>query len=413
MPLASLNDGIWLVWLWWMIPPRYRQWWLIIPFLFAGLLTANVCFNRFFHNAIPVEFIFTSESYNGFTFACGMERLQPADAIYLIGFLGIVAAWIMLRRHTDAVYSWRRCAIVTLSALVTSLAVHCYSAVRVWQNTQQTLPQSFCALWRAEVDYFNDIQRHGMVLTYAYHTMRLICPYSQLTDEELAQVQQMIDAPRPPLPPELATAFTANKHKNLIVIVVESLNSSLLNSRVNGITVTPTLDSIAADSTVISFPSIRCTTGFGGSSDGQLILLSGLASNKDMALNYQNPRATYPSIAANEQFARSIAIIGESSAIWQAYRYLPAAGIDEVFDNIVPGANVNADEAIFRAALGHINNTPSPLFALSPPYQCTLHSNPDAFQPPTSAKPGCRMTENTSLKRPTTPTDASPTFLLR
>ncbi len=61
LPLAAIDDGIGAVWLWWMIPPCYRQWWLTVPLSFSILLLANSCFCRFFHSAIPAEFIFTPD----------------------------------------------------------------------------------------------------------------------------------------------------------------------------------------------------------------------------------------------------------------------------------------------------------------------------------------------------------------
>ncbi|MDE6338840.1 MAG: LTA synthase family protein [Muribaculaceae bacterium] len=121
--------------------------------------------------------------------------------------------------------------------------------------------------------------------------------YVNLTPDELASIDNYLkeNASKP----LLIDSLPDNSDKNLILIVVESLNSDALNLTANGRPIMPFLSSfLEKENDVIRMDSVLSQVGIGRSSDGRFIYQTGILPITDdpVALKYID--YTYPSLSS-------------------------------------------------------------------------------------------------------------------
>lgn len=84
--------------------------------------------------------------------------------------------------------------------------------------------------------------------------------------------------------------------RNLVVIFMESLESWPVGLKVDGVEVTPVINSLMAEETTFSTISVENCTGIGRSIDAQLLVLCGLLPPRDRVFSFAYPGNNYPSV---------------------------------------------------------------------------------------------------------------------
>ncbi|MGN0224214.1 MAG: LTA synthase family protein [Muribaculaceae bacterium] len=371
-PAVFLTEAVWVLLPWVLMPQRWRSWWLILPTLYTASLIANACVFRVFGDFIPVDYFFRSSSYQSEVLASARSILRPVDVIYPIGLIAIIVLWFVRYRRNTPTFSLRTKIVAIVATFLLSFAGYCFQIYREVRITHQSYGDCFVRSFQRKHCLSQDFTHRGYIVSYAHHTIDYLRPVSELTAEELAAAQQF--QPQGDLPADLRQTFAANRGKNLIVVMVESLSSVELNTRINEVQLTPTLDSLMQDSTVLSLTDIQSIVGIGNSSDGQLMTLTGLAPAPASALSYTQNYTSLPSIIHAGKFASSHSFSGDSPLIWQAHRYLTAAGVGNIIGMLCDNPTQGKDEVIFNAALRQLRTAPQPFFAMvitvtmHPPY---------------------------------------------
>lgn len=371
-PAVFLTDAVWVLLPWVLMPRRWRGWWLILPTLYTASLVANACVYRALGDFIPVDYFFRPSSYQSEVLASAQSFLRPVDVIYPAGLIAIIVLWfVRYRRHTPT-FSLRTKIVAVLATFLLSFAGYCFQIYREVQRTHEPYGKCFVSSFQRMHCLNQDFTHRGYVVSYANHAIDWLRPIADLSAEELAAAQQFKFQGQ--LPADLQQAFAANRGKNLIVVMVESLSSVELNNRVNGVELTPTLDSLMQDSTVLTLTDIQSIVAIGYSSDGHLMTLTGLAPAPASALSYTPNYTTLPSIICAGKFVSTHSFSGDSPLIWQAQRYLTAAGIDNIVGMLCDNPTQGKDDVIFHEALQQLCTAPQPFFAMvitvtmHPPY---------------------------------------------
>lgn len=380
-PAVFLTDAAWVLLPWVLMPQRWRSWWLILPTLYTLSLMANACFARVFGDFIPVDYFFRTSSYQTEVLASARSILRPIDAIYPVGLIAIIVLWFVRYRRTSQDFSLRTKLVAVAATILLSFAGYCFQIYREVQRTHE--PYGKCFFRSFEFRYYisQDFTHSGYLISYAHHVIYWLQPIADLSAEERAAAQQF--RPQGELPADLQQAFSANRGKNLIIVMVESLSSVELNNCVNGVELTPTLDSLLQDSTVLSLTDIQSIVAIGYSSDGHLMTLTGFAPAPASALSYTKNYTTLPSIIHAGRFASTHSFSGDSPFIWQAHRYLTAAGVDNIVGMLCDNPSLGKDEDIFHESLQQLCTAPQPFFAIV--ITVTMHPPYVAIKSPTTA----------------------------
>lgn len=184
------------------------------------------------------------------------------------------------------------------------------------------------------------------------------------SDEEKQYAAQFVEASerrafRDPLAPE--------HRKNLIVVLMESLSSWPIGLTVEGTEVTPFLDSLARDTSVICFPHVLPQVKDGRSSDAQLLLNTGLLPiETGAAASLYGSTNTYPSLPkalARKGYA-SASFICDSRSYWNQEATTKSYGFGALHEKLGEGGpSVRADENLYRRALPILRELPQPFYA--------------------------------------------------
>jgi len=164
-----------------------------------------------------------------------------------------------------------------------------------------------------------------------------------------------------------STLFISNRNKNLIFIVVESLNGWALSYDIYGRKVMPFLSSICDESSNVLWTDKMLSQVHSGiSSDGQFIYNTGLYSASDVttvAYYLENDLPSLPRVFA-DRF--SFEVICEKPTMWYHDESNKAYGYSKLIsqtDLIASKECISRDEAMFNTALETMDTIPGAFFS--------------------------------------------------
>ncbi len=155
---------------------------------------------------------------------------------------------------------------------------------------------------------------------------------------------------------ESSAPIAANRGKNLILIIVESFNSTTLQTPA-----TPFLNELMSRPSTLTATTLASQIGPGVSSDGQFIYNTGLLPLADEPLVANYAEADYPSLAKSLTGYHSVEIIGEGAALWNHHQTTAAYGYQRLFAGIAPDGT-DQDGRILSFAANYISESPRPFF---------------------------------------------------
>lgn len=249
----------------------------------------------------------------------------------------------------------------------------------------QIVAEQFTAMRPA----YTDIANSGVVVHLLKSTRNLhylLTLPKTLTDSERNEIKLFIT--RTPCPAALpADIQAANRQKNLILLLVESLNAELIGMQAAGHKVTPTLYSLIHLPGTISALNVITQVRDGGSGDGQLLINTGLHPLPRFSTFVTcGDRVQFPSIALTLKSRTSAVFFGDNSKPWNERNSFANQCFDEIFDNgSYPAHGIGGDGAVMRFALRRLTHMPRPFFAeiLTVSMHTPFH-DPKAPPPPAS-----------------------------
>lgn len=157
-----------------------------------------------------------------------------------------------------------------------------------------------------------------------------------------------------------------NSDKNVILIVVESLNSEEIFHTVDGRDIAPTLKGLVQDSLSFSALNIVSQIRNGGSGDGQLIINTGLLPTSIFSTStVYGSHTLFPSLPKSLGRKSNCAIFGDDGKVWNEIETFKRFGFEKVFTNSdysSLAAKNGADGGLFVMADSIITDLPQPFF---------------------------------------------------
>lgn len=191
------------------------------------------------------------------------------------------------------------------------------------------------------------------LLPYLYRAVASAFPPKiTLTDRQKSEITDFIRHRA-----ESSAPIAANRGKNLILIIVESLNSTTLQTPA-----TPFLNELIRRDGTFTALNLASQIGPGASSDGQFIYNTGLLPLADEPLVANYADCNYPSLAKSLPGYSSTEIIAEGAALWNHHQTTAAYGFDRLIANVAPDG-LNQDATILDSAANRLNRLKQPFFA--------------------------------------------------
>lgn len=164
---------------------------------------------------------------------------------------------------------WSVAMLASFALLRTGVDIYYYATDDEARSYTSRLHDSYCVVWTRMSNYY---KLNGFVPYAAYCAATSIFNTHHLSDEERAEVEYFLAEQ----PKYSDNDYAVGEGKNLIFIVVESLNSWVIDLRIDGREVCPTLNRLCADSTALVTLHMKSQVKNGRSSDGVFMYHTGL-----------------------------------------------------------------------------------------------------------------------------------------
>lgn len=341
---------------------------IILPFYFL-LITivelANILYYRNFNDVIPATSYFTNFGLNSFVIDSSISSLKAKDLLLvltnIVAFFAIfkyASQYTALRRRVKIIYV---CVTLMLAFSQIGLTVRrqfiCFEMPSYKESWQMYLRDyKGVPTWRS---FFSEFGMFGYILK----VFTIVGQGNEtLNESELAEIKDFLRHKNRCITETNDSIFKCNRNKNLILIVVESLNAKAFELEESNC-FAPTLMKLSQDSSVIFANDVQAQTSHGRSSDGQFIYNTGMLPLSSEALVIRYASADYPSIAKTLEHA-SIEIIGEPKMVWSHQLTTSSFGYDNIIDGITQHYPpiVEQDSLIFEKAMNVIDTISRPFY---------------------------------------------------
>lgn len=376
-----VGDGLLILLPYWFLPRRLR-WSIILPvWLLSGWWVMNIWYARFWDDFLPSTAILMVKNMNGTLTGSVLALWKIADILYLIIPTAVTILYIALRRHIDGEPRFSRrerliASLATVAGIALSQAAFLYTSRQQLKSANHPdagWGTAFRALYVTQPGTSIGSLRQGGMTVFTirniidtwrnvFATKNLSKEESQLISDYQSEIYNLNKKSLATIPDSIAAA---GREKNLVLIVVESLNSEVLSTTISGHTVTPTLDSLTDAPGTISGLKMITQVKDGGSSDGQMLYNTGLLP--------LSQGAAAMLVGSNHRFNSLCSRLGRESAIilaedgdtWNERNTFKNYGFRTIVSTKEGGGlekEIGADRAMFRWAGQTIDTMRQPFF---------------------------------------------------
>lgn len=346
-----------------IVPRKWRNAvWVIFPLL-TVLFEVNILYFRNFDDIPGPAALFSGDAFNVFTIKGAADSFRPSDLLYIFAplFTLIAAGAAMGRRLSEARKfppALRVAAAATL--LACPFARYALDVRRnyIWYKEgcldfEYVMPiTEFQRTRYKEVSQFTLYARlntHGL-LPYLQQAVTSVFPSTlTLTADDKAFIAGYLQANARSSRPASAS------NKNLILIIVESWNSTTLDRS----DAMPFLTGLIGTEGTLAAPRLESQISLGRSSDGQFILTTGLLPLRDEPLVANYAATAYPALPKLLKEHTSIEVIGESARLWHHNVTNRSYGYGAIIADVITNLH-NADSLILSRAAQVADSLPEP-----------------------------------------------------
>ena len=322
----------------------------LLLFIVDGLLISNLMYSRTYNSAIPLESYLLAGNLSDFT-ASVIDSMRLIDILLPLSTIASIlyiynkvkkqqAGKASIAQTSQASYGLR-----LKQYLCTLLVVFLVSAMQVM--TRGGWQQAFTRLQNANY-YTCAVPMYTIFGNLIHQGMQTQTPFTP-------QMKAEIEAWQKQQPFYKALPDSIDKKKTLVVIFCESLESWVINKKVEGKEITPNLNAAIADSHTLYAPYVLTQVKGGRSIDGQLLVNTGLLPLMNGCYAMQCQNTTYPSLAKalkEQHQAKSYLMTVDKPVTWNQEIVAHNFGIDTLFCN---DSWINDEKVGSRKKLGDVS----------------------------------------------------------
>lgn len=336
---------------------RYIIW---TSFILSIVVYANVAFYRFFSDFITLPVLFQTSNFSDLG-SSATETIQLTDSLYFIDVILLVLAMKLLPKAMESfkVKSEFRRAYFILAAATIFLNLGLAEIER-----PQLLTRSF--------DRELLVKNIG---TYNYHLYDIYIQSKSSAQRVLADGSELVEVNNYVRSNQAAPnveMFGKYKGRNLIVVSLESLQTFVINSEMNGQSVTPFLNSLTKDKDTFYFNNFYHETGLGKTSDAEFIVENSLFGLGGGAVFFTHGGNTYNSMAErlDEQGYYTNVMHPNNKSFWNRDMMYKSLKVDKFYDvdsyTVGEGQAVNwglKDIPFFEQSVNLMKDMPQPFYS--------------------------------------------------
>lgn len=361
--LNSVLDAIFLLMPYIFLPPKWRRTLWIIEIAITCLFITEIIHYRNFGIFYSGAAIFSSNIFDPIVLKSSAALIKTSDLWIIAPPFLLIPFYIMWRKD---ILSYRYKKSIRIFSAVLMAAIPFILFGTATRRAKAWYPEeapTYTEAFKFECDrlasppFISYIAEDlGITFLTAKLLTDLIPDTYTLSDSERKEIEQLLHSKS-----AQNNAQPANKGKNLILIIVESLNSTVFDIP-DRASIIPVLGSLAHDNSTLFAPFITTQCGPGGSCDGQLMYNTGLLPLKDKPFPAYFADSDYPSLAKALNGYTSIEVIGENPKIWNHMVTSKSYGYTNLIHSLAEKGDNGIDGNIFNGAIAALDTIHQPFF---------------------------------------------------
>ena len=339
-----------------------KRWVVFIPlFLFDVFCLIQTLYARVYEDIMPYSSFLLVNNVNDVLLNSVRGLIRLRDIFVFFPTLLLLAGYIFYfrkQRHYPSSRTRAVAAFVSLSIALSSYAVRAHHIYHRAPSDQESPWTAFITPY----NYREYVVFNGVVPYTCYAFVSSLLQGGELNAEERKTVESYLDD----MPRYGDNRYAVEPGRNLILIVVESMNSWLLNRTVNGVEIMPRLNRLLSEEGTFSALHLIPQVKDGRSSDGHLIFNTGLLPAKVGATAVLYGGNTYPALghALRDKGYRTLNIVCDRAQDWNQAETSPAYGFETLYDKTSFGASETlSDSVLFAESLSILKRTQEPFFS--------------------------------------------------
>lgn len=352
------------------------KWILWIPMILVTVwMMSNVWYARTYMSLMPLSSYFLFENVNSLLVASIIGSVKLVDLFLVLPVLALYGFYRKYKTEISQntiprIFKWAYVLFSLVVIVVSQLfySYRCYE-LRFENRYNEGFADCFmaCTMQRLGERSFHrmDYYMSNGFVAYILHYLSDFMPERELTKDEMQEIEQYLSDK-----PTYVERRCDNIGKNLIFVVVESLNSWVIDYEVAGHKVAPTLSRIFNDTTNFAVKNVVPQVCNGRSSDAHFMYNTGLLPSKDVVTAVDFGDGDYPSLAKalDEVGYSAFEVIGDNVRFGNQEITRRSYGFDEIYDlEDYCDDNVrllDVDSVVFVNAFEKIKNASSPFYAM-------------------------------------------------
>lgn len=388
-PIATLakcvGDLAIILYIFWLLPSKKRWIILIVQFLLSIFFITNIWYYRSFREILsPLSYRLIS-NLNSTLFSSLLNILHFEDIIFIIFPIFLIIFLLHFNKinknsSTKNNLNKRTRLIAFISSIllwITGQSAHIITERKQEYGMYGFIEESVYNNIKRRLSFnINDmpfptskLRHEGLTLYFVrslvmiLHDIRSHGGHIKLNKENIETIDRYISRINIE---SISVKDSIISHKNVILILVESLNSYVIDKSFNGNYLTPTMNGLIHNDRTVSALNMRTQVKNGVSSDGQLIINTGLLPIKDgvVMLNYGRSN-NFPSLIDALPNHDNLAIFGDDGTTWNQTENFKKFGFNRIYSELNfkrEAEKIGNDGAMFKQCCKLIPSLKIPFF---------------------------------------------------
>lgn len=361
----SMVDALLLLLPYWLLPAKLRIYYVsIIVFLFSFWGLSQLWYYRTYDDLMPFSSFLLFDNISPLLLNSIKASMKLTDILFILPpfFLFILYWFLFVDTIKKTPVNSKKRVIYTISILLFAILIHLMNAYVFYSKMQNRTTCHLGIRYVNTVNYISYFDFNGFVPFCIHSFINTILEKRSLNIKEKEEIESFLS--------KYMLKYTDNQYavkekQNLIVIIVESLNSWLINFKLDSIEVTPHLNQLCQENNSILALHIQPQVKSGRSSDAHFMYNTGLLPINNGAVAVRFGEAEYPSLAKALKGYKSLSIVCDDAKYWNQETAFKSYGFTQLYDSrsmMNTSGNIN-DHILLEKAANQIKHVDFPFYA--------------------------------------------------
>lgn len=361
----SMVDALLLLLPYWLLPAKLRIYYVsIIVFLFSFWGLSQLWYYRTYDDLMPFSSFLLFDNISPLLLNSIKASMKLTDILFILPpfFLFILYWFLFVDTIKKTPVNSKKRVIYTISILLFAILIHLMNAYVFYSKMQNRTTCHLGIRYVNTVNYISYFDFNGFVPFCIHSFINTILEKRSLDIKEKEEIESFLS--------KYMLKYTDNQYavkekQNLIVIIVESLNSWLINFKLDSIEVTPHLNQLCQENNSILALHIQPQVKSGRSSDAHFMYNTGLLPINNGAVAVRFGEAEYPSLAKALKGYKSLSMVCDDAKYWNQETAFKFYGFTQLYDSrsmMNTSGNIN-DHILLEKAANQIKHVDFPFYA--------------------------------------------------